>query len=81
MAAPGYESNRFRIIISWWAAGPAPVLTESWDRFPWRQLTRFESALADSRYVRPTNVPGTAGWGKLRPAEPARALGRNTQFY
>ena len=34
MAAPGYESNRFRIIINLWPAGPAPVLTESWDRFP-----------------------------------------------
>ncbi|KPK74711.1 MAG: peptidase S9 [Phycisphaerae bacterium SM23_30] len=32
MARPGYESDRFRIILRGWPNGPERVLTEDWDR-------------------------------------------------
>jgi dipeptidyl aminopeptidase/acylaminoacyl peptidase len=34
MRRPGYESDRFRIALRSWPAGPQRVLTESWDRSP-----------------------------------------------
>jgi dipeptidyl aminopeptidase/acylaminoacyl peptidase len=34
MARPGYESDRFRIVLKPWPDGPARVLTENWDRSP-----------------------------------------------
>ena len=34
MARPGYESDRFRIILRRWPDGPERVLTEEWDRSP-----------------------------------------------
>ncbi len=34
MARPGYESDRFRIILRQWPGGPQSVLTEEWDRSP-----------------------------------------------
>ena len=34
MARPGYESDRFRIILRQWPGGPQRVLTEEWDRSP-----------------------------------------------
>jgi dipeptidyl aminopeptidase/acylaminoacyl peptidase len=34
MARPGYESDRFRIVLMDWPRGSKRVLTESWDRSP-----------------------------------------------
>jgi len=34
MARPGYESDRFRIILRRWPGGTERVLTEDWDRSP-----------------------------------------------
>lgn len=34
MARPGYESDRFRIILRRWPGGPERVLAEEWDRSP-----------------------------------------------
>jgi dipeptidyl aminopeptidase/acylaminoacyl peptidase len=34
MAKPGYESDRFRIVLMNWANGKKRVLTEKWDRSP-----------------------------------------------
>lgn len=34
MTRPGYESDRFRIILRRWPDGPERVLTEKWDRSP-----------------------------------------------
>ncbi len=34
MQRPGYESDRFRIILRDWASGQERVLTENWDRSP-----------------------------------------------
>jgi len=34
MARPGYESDRFRIVLQDWPSGDKRVLTESWDRSP-----------------------------------------------
>jgi dipeptidyl aminopeptidase/acylaminoacyl peptidase len=34
MVRPGYESDRFRIILRRWPGGPLRVLTEDWDRSP-----------------------------------------------
>lgn len=34
MTKPGYESDRFRIILQRWPAGRRRVLTENWDRSP-----------------------------------------------
>jgi len=34
MQRPGYESDRFRIVLRRWPDGPAQVLTEHWDRSP-----------------------------------------------
>jgi dipeptidyl aminopeptidase/acylaminoacyl peptidase len=34
MARPGYESDRFRIVLRQWPDGPQRVLTEDWDRSP-----------------------------------------------
>lgn len=34
MTRPGYESDRFRIVLRRWPNGPERVLTEEWDRSP-----------------------------------------------
>jgi dipeptidyl aminopeptidase/acylaminoacyl peptidase len=34
MTKPGYESDRFRIVLCNWPDGPKRVLTENWDRSP-----------------------------------------------
>ena len=34
MVRPGYEADRFRIILRQWPGGPQRVLTEEWDRSP-----------------------------------------------
>jgi len=34
MKRPGYEADRFRIVLRSWPDGPDRVLTESWDRSP-----------------------------------------------
>jgi dipeptidyl aminopeptidase/acylaminoacyl peptidase len=34
MARPGYEADRFRIVLRGWPEGRARVLTEAWDRSP-----------------------------------------------
>jgi len=34
MARPGYEADRFRIVLKSWPDGEARVLTEDWDRSP-----------------------------------------------
>jgi dipeptidyl aminopeptidase/acylaminoacyl peptidase len=34
MTKPGYESDRFRIVLRNWPNGPKRVLTENWDRSP-----------------------------------------------
>ncbi len=34
MKRPGYEADRFRIVVRSWPDGPERVLTESWDRSP-----------------------------------------------
>jgi len=34
MARPGYESDRFRIVLQAWPHGPKRTLTEAWDRSP-----------------------------------------------
>ncbi len=34
MARPGYESDRFRIVVQAWPEGEKRVLTEAWDRSP-----------------------------------------------
>ena len=34
MARPGYEADRYRIILRSWPDGPERVLTEAWDRSP-----------------------------------------------
>jgi len=34
MARPGYESDRFRIILQQWPRGRRRILTENWDRSP-----------------------------------------------
>lgn len=34
MKRPGYEADRFRIVLKSWPAGAARVLTEAWDRSP-----------------------------------------------
>ena len=34
MARPGYESDRFRIVLRLWPTGTPTVLTENWDRSP-----------------------------------------------
>ncbi len=34
MQRPGYESDRFRIVLWRWPDGPAQILTEGWDRSP-----------------------------------------------
>ena len=34
MKVPGYEADRFRIVLRAWPDGPARVLTEGWDRSP-----------------------------------------------
>jgi len=34
MARPGYESDRFRIVLQPWPDGEPRILTESWDRSP-----------------------------------------------
>ena len=36
MARPGYESDRFRIVLQPWPDGPKRILTEGWDRSPQR---------------------------------------------
>ena len=34
MAKPGYESDRFRIVLHRWPGGKKRILTENWDRSP-----------------------------------------------
>jgi dipeptidyl aminopeptidase/acylaminoacyl peptidase len=34
MARPGYEADRYRIVLQPWPKGPKRVLTEAWDRSP-----------------------------------------------
>jgi dipeptidyl aminopeptidase/acylaminoacyl peptidase len=34
MSRPGYESDRYRIVLRTWPDGPERVLTEKWDRSP-----------------------------------------------
>jgi dipeptidyl aminopeptidase/acylaminoacyl peptidase len=34
MARPGFETDRFRVVLREWPAGPERVLTEDWDRSP-----------------------------------------------
>ncbi len=34
MSRPGYEADRYRIVLRAWPDGPARVLTEAWDRSP-----------------------------------------------
>ena len=34
MAKPGYESDRFRIVLRSWGVGKERILTEKWDRSP-----------------------------------------------
>lgn len=34
MRVPGYESDRFRVMLKGWPDGPVKCLTESWDRSP-----------------------------------------------
>ena len=34
MARPGYESDRFRIVLRHWPEGEERVLTAAWDRSP-----------------------------------------------
>jgi dipeptidyl aminopeptidase/acylaminoacyl peptidase len=34
MARPGYEADRFRIVLCSWPAGKKQILTENWDRSP-----------------------------------------------
>jgi dipeptidyl aminopeptidase/acylaminoacyl peptidase len=34
MSTPGYEADRFRIVLRRWPDGPERVLTEDWDRSP-----------------------------------------------
>ena len=34
MSRPGYEADRFRIVLRGWPDGPSRVLTETWDRSP-----------------------------------------------
>ena len=34
MSRPGYEADRFRVVVREWPDGEARVLTESWDRSP-----------------------------------------------
>jgi len=34
MTVPGYEADRFRIVLRAWPDGPSRVLTEAWDRSP-----------------------------------------------
>jgi dipeptidyl aminopeptidase/acylaminoacyl peptidase len=34
MARPGYEADRFRIVLKPWPAGEPKILTEGWDRSP-----------------------------------------------
>jgi len=34
MATPGYEADRFRVMLRAWPSGPERVLTEKWDRSP-----------------------------------------------
>ena len=46
MSRPGYESDRFRILLKQWPEGPIRVLTEAWDRSP-RQIVWS----ADSRTI------------------------------
>lgn len=34
MSRPGYEADRFRVVLKSWPDGPERVLTEAWDRSP-----------------------------------------------
>jgi dipeptidyl aminopeptidase/acylaminoacyl peptidase len=34
MARPGYEADRFRVVVMDWPDGDAQIITESWDRSP-----------------------------------------------
>ena len=33
VARPGYEADKFRIVLKAWPDGPERILTEAWDRF------------------------------------------------
>jgi dipeptidyl aminopeptidase/acylaminoacyl peptidase len=50
MKRPGYESDRYRIVLRDWASGREKVLTENWDRSPaeiaWSPDGRFIYAVA-----------------------------------
>ncbi|MDH7598728.1 MAG: S9 family peptidase [Sedimentisphaerales bacterium] len=45
MARPGYESDRFRIVIRQWPDGPARILAPDWDRSPSAIAWSKDSAL------------------------------------
>ncbi|HEY7409528.1 MAG TPA: S9 family peptidase [Vicinamibacteria bacterium] len=51
MAVPGYESDRFRVVLRGWPEGPERVLTEAWDRSPtelaWSRDGRTLYAIAE----------------------------------
>jgi dipeptidyl aminopeptidase/acylaminoacyl peptidase len=53
MEQPGYESDRFRIVLRGWPNGEARALTESWDRSPG---TLAWSADSKALYVTANNV-------------------------
>ncbi|MGD8787601.1 MAG: S9 family peptidase, partial [Phycisphaerales bacterium] len=53
MARPGYESDRFRIILRSWPDGAERVLTENWDRSP---SAFCFSADGKTIYVTATNI-------------------------
>ncbi|MCX7973879.1 MAG: S9 family peptidase [Candidatus Aminicenantes bacterium] len=50
MKRPGYESDRYRIVLRDWVSGKEKVLTENWDRSPtefaWAPDSRFIYAVA-----------------------------------
>ncbi len=52
MKRPGFEADRFRVVLMPWPAGEAKVLTEAWDRSPselvWGQRGKALYATADN---------------------------------
>ncbi|MHC4748216.1 MAG: TolB family protein, partial [Planctomycetota bacterium] len=57
MTRPGYESDRFRIVLLSWPDGPKRVLTENWDRSP---SSFCFSADGKTIYATATNVGQTS---------------------
>jgi len=69
MVRPGFEADRFRIVLQRWRTGPRRVLTERWDRSPgkivWSPDSKTIYTVADHLGQHPLFAVSTAT-GKVR---------------